>query len=82
MIKELSVRLYGLQVGVLGLVKGKMEFVYDDVCQRAISLSLSVQKEPSKEKSCRAFFGGLLPENSNMRELLAIKYNINLIKGP
>lgn len=78
MIKELSVRLYGLQVGVLGLVKGKMEFVYDDVCQRAISLSLPLQKEPFKEKSCRAFFGGLLQENPNMRELLAKKYNINI----
>lgn len=78
MIKELSVRLYGLQVGVLRLVNGKMEFVYDDSPQRAISLSLPVQKEPFKEIACRAFFGGLLPENPNMRELLAKKYNINI----
>ena len=78
MVKELSVRLYGLQVGVLRLVNGKMEFTYDEGAQNQISLSLPLQKEPFKEKACRAFFGGLLPENTNMRELLAKKYNINV----
>ena len=78
MVKELSVRLYGLQVGVLRLVNGKMEFTYDEGVQNQISLSLPLQKEPFKEKACRAFFGGLLPENTNMRELLAKKYNINV----
>ena len=78
MTKELSVRLHGLQVGVLRLVNGKMEFTYDENAQKPISLSLPLQKEPFKEKVCRAFFGGLLPENPNMRELLAKKYNINV----
>ena len=78
MAKELSVRLHGLQVGVLRLVNGKMEFTYDENAQNPISLSLPLQKEPFKEKVCRAFFGGLLPENPNMRELLAKKYNINV----
>ena len=78
MVKELSVRLYGLQVGVLRLVNGKMEFTYDEGVQNQISLSLPLQREPFKEKACRAFFGGLLPENTNMRELLAKKYNINV----
>ena len=78
MAKELSVRLHGLQVGVLRLVNGKMEFTYDENAQKPISLSLPLQKEPFKEKVCRAFFGGLLPENPNMRELLAKKYNINV----
>ena len=78
MAKELSVRLHGLQVGVLRLVNGKMEFTYDENAQTPISLSLPLQKEPFKEKVCRAFFGGLLPENPNMRELLAKKYNINV----
>ncbi len=78
MVKELSVRLYGLQVGVLRLVNGKMEFTYDEGAQNQISLSLPLQREPFKEKACRAFFGGLLPENTNMRELLAKKYNINV----
>ena len=78
MAKELSVRLQGVQVGVLRLVNGKMEFTYDENAQKPISLSLPLQKEPFKEKVCRAFFGGLLPENPNMRELLAKKYNINV----
>lgn len=78
MAKELSVRLHGLQVGVLRLVNGKMEFTYDENAQKPISLSLPLQKEPFKEKVCRAFFGGFLPENPNMRELLAKKYNINV----
>lgn len=78
MTKELSVRLQGVQVGVLRLVNGKMEFTYDENAQNPISLSLPLQKEPFKEKVCRAFFGGLLPENPNMRELLAKKYNINV----
>ena len=78
MAKELSVRLHGLQVGVLRLVNGKMEFTYDENAQKPISLSLPLQKEPFKEKVCRAFFGGLLSENPNMRELLAKKYNINV----
>lgn len=78
MTKELSVRLHGLQMGVLKLVNGKMEFTYDENANKPISLSLPLQKEPFKEKVCRAFFGGLLPENPNMRELLAKKYNINV----
>lgn len=78
MTKELSVRLQGVQVGVLRLVNGKMEFTYDENAQNPISLSLPLQKEPFKEKVCRAFFGGLLPENPNMRELLSKKYNINV----
>lgn len=78
MVKELSVRLQGLQVGILRLVKGKMEFTYDSATQTPISLSLPLQKESFKEKACRAFFGGLLPENPNIRELLAKKYNINV----
>lgn len=60
MVKELSVRLHGVQVGILRLVKGKMEFTYDENVQNPISLSFPLQKEPFKEKSCRAFFGGLL----------------------
>lgn len=77
MAKELSVRLNGVEVGILRLVNGKMEFMYNDNISEPLSLSLPIQKEPFKEKICRAFFGGLLPENPNMRSLLAKKYNIN-----
>jgi len=78
MTKQLSVRLKGIEVGVLSLVNGKMEFVYNKNATQPISLSLPIQKEPFKEKLCRSFFGGLLPENPNMRDLLAKKYNINI----
>jgi len=78
MTKELSVRLHGEEIGILGHVNGKMEFTYNDNAKTPISLSLPLQKEPFKEKACRAYFGGLLPENLNMRELLAKKYNINI----
>lgn len=75
---ELSVRLNGIEVGTLSLINGKMEFLYNDDADFPISLSLPLSKEPYKEKICRAYFGGLLPENPNMRELLAKKYKINI----
>lgn len=78
MTKQLSVRLNGIEVGILSLVNGKMEFVYNENANQPISLSLPIQKEPFKEKLCRSFFGGLLPENPNIRDLLAKKYNINI----
>lgn len=78
MARELSVRLNGIEVGTLSLVNGKMEFLYSDSCEYPISLSLPLSKEPYKEKICRAYFGGLLPENPNMRDLLAKKYKIGI----
>jgi len=78
MTKQLSVRLNGIEVGILSLINGKMEFVYNENATQPISLSLPIQKETFKEKLCRSFFGGLLPENPNMRDLLAKKYNINI----
>ena len=78
MTKELSVRLNGIEVGTLSLKDGKMEFLYNDNTEYPISLSLPLSKEPYKEKVCRAYFGGLLPENPNMRDLLSKKYKINI----
>ena len=78
MAKSLSVRLHGKEVGILSLVDGKMEFLYNKGAENPISLSLPIQEAPFKEKACRAFFGGLLPENLNMREVLAKKFNINI----
>ena len=80
MVHELSVRLNGIEVGTLSLINGKMEFAYNEKCKYPLSLSLPLSKEPYKEKVCRAYFGGLLPENPNMRDLLAKKYNIGIIK--
>lgn len=78
MTKELSVRLNGIEVGTLSLKDGKMEFLYNDKTEYQISLSLPLSKEPYKEKVCRAYFGGLLPENPNMRDLLSKKYKISI----
>lgn len=78
MLRELSVRLNGIEIGTLFLVNGKMEFTYNEKCEYPISLSLPLSKEPYKEKICRAYFGGLLPENPNMRDLLAKKYKITI----
>ena len=78
MTKSLSVRLHGKEIGILALVNGKMQFTYNKNIQKPISLSLPIQEAPFKEKACRAFFGGLLPENPNMRKILAEKYNISI----
>jgi len=78
MSKELSVRLNGLEVGILKLTNGKMEFTYNNDAKKTLSLSLPLQKESFKEKICRSYFGGLLPENPNTRDLLAKKYKINI----
>ena len=76
--KELSVRRNGIEVGILSLINGKMEFLYNETAKFPISLSMPLQKDSFKEKVCRAYFGGLLPENPNMRELLSKKYKINI----
>ena len=78
MTKELSVRLNGIEIGTLSIINGKMEFLYNDNAKYPISLSLPLSKEPYKEKACRAYFGGLLPENANMRDLLAKKYKTGI----
>jgi len=77
MTKKLSVRLNGIEVGVLSLVNGKMEFAYKDNVKYPISLSLPLTNEVYKEKVCRSYFGGLLPENPIMRDLLSKKYKIS-----
>lgn len=78
MNNKLSVRLNSIEVGILKLVNGKMEFTYNDEAKEPLSLSLPLQKEPFKEKICRSYFGGLLPENPNIRDLLAKKYKIKI----
>lgn len=75
--KKLSVRLHGLEVGILEERNGKMRFKYLDNPEFELSLSLPIRKEVFPEKECRGYFGGLLPENENMREILAKKYKIS-----
>lgn len=75
--KKLSVRLHGIEVGILEERNGKMRFKYLENPDFGLSLSLPVRKEVFPEKECRGYFGGLLPENENMREILAKKYKIS-----
>lgn len=76
-IKELSVRLHGREIGILKLVGGKMQFSYNEETDFPISLSMPLQVKSYKEKICRTFFGGFLPENIEIRKILAQKYKIN-----
>ena len=43
----------------------------------ALAFITESAKDIYKEKVCRAYFGGLLPENPNMRDLLSKKYMIS-----
>lgn len=76
-IKKLSVRLYGKEIGILEDKAGKMRFQYLKHAQTPLSLSLPIREEIYSEKRCKAYFGGLLPENDTMRKAIATKYKIN-----
>lgn len=76
-IKSLSVRLNGKEVGILQEHGGKMRFKYNKNVQLPLSLSLPIREEAYPEKECKAYFGGLLPENEETRKTLSIKYKIN-----
>lgn len=76
-IKQLSVRLYGKEVGILQEYGGKMHFKYNKNAPSVLSLSLPIREEIYTEKYCKAYFGGLLPENAETRTAIAIRYKIN-----
>lgn len=76
-IKKLSVRLYGKEIGILEDKAGKMRFQYHKDAQTPLSLSLPIREEAYPERICKAYFGGLLPENDSMRKAIAIRYKIN-----
>jgi len=42
-----------------------------------ISLSLPIRKEPYDDKSCKAFFAGLLPEGEHARKEIAAQFGVN-----
>lgn len=78
MDKKLSVRLHGHEVGILSQDEsGKMSFKYLPEVNQALSLSLPMQVEPFDDKACIAYFGGLLPEDNDVRKNLAKKYSIS-----
>lgn len=76
--KQLSVRFYGQPVGMLEQTPaGKMKFTYDQYTIQAISIGMPLREEAYDELRCEAFFGGLLPENEHMREIIGRKYGVS-----
>lgn len=75
MSEELSVRLCEKSVGTLRLNSGSMEFNYT-VDARPLSLSMPAREESYKNRSCEAFFGGLLPEPVETKKLIARLYGL------
>jgi serine/threonine-protein kinase HipA len=76
--KQLSIRLLGNPVGTLEQTpEGKKIFTYNSDVLTPISLSMPVRKEPYGEKTCEAFFGGLLPESDTARQLIGKKYSVS-----
>ncbi|MDR1696483.1 MAG: type II toxin-antitoxin system HipA family toxin [Endomicrobium sp.] len=78
MNNELSVRLYGKETGILRQTNnGKLEFVYNDNAQTAVSNSLPLSKKIFDDNECSPYFNGLLPENGEVRNMLGRIFGIN-----
>ncbi|MBX9770037.1 MAG: type II toxin-antitoxin system HipA family toxin [Candidatus Obscuribacterales bacterium] len=76
--KQLSVRLYGLPVGILEQdLRGHMRFTYLDTAARPLSISMPLGKQEYDNNNCVAFFGGLLPESDHARQLLGKRFGIS-----
>ena len=82
MPKTLDVYLHEKIVGQLAQdTQGEMSFTYsihwlNDPNAINLSCSLPLQKETFKRKDCRAFFGGILPEE-NQRKIIAKNLGIS-----
>lgn len=78
MDKQLSVVLHGQPIGILTQDEaGKMSFQYLPDAHQALSLSLPLQSEPFENKLTQAYFGGLLPEDNEVRKLIAKKHSVS-----
>ncbi len=78
MSKKLSVRLHGIQMGILEQnLSGKLSFCYDSSAKQALSFSLPLREQAYDEKHCEAYFGGLLPESEIAKKIIAKKYGIS-----
>jgi serine/threonine-protein kinase HipA len=72
MSRELVVYLDQERVGMLGQSgDGRMAFVYDSLHVLPLSFSMPTREEPYGNKECRAFFGGLLPDDREREKLAA-----------
>ncbi len=60
--KQLSIRLYGREVGTLSQDdRGKLAFTYNEAASQPISISMPLRADPYTDERCEAYFGGLLP---------------------
>jgi len=76
--KQLSVRLHGIQVGILEqTLSGELCFCYDNSATQALSFSMPLHQQPYHKKHCDAFFGGLLPESESTKKIIGKKYGIS-----
>ncbi len=82
MTKALDVYLHDNLVGKLAQDKhGQMAFIYDEgwlsnPTAKPLSQSLALQKESFRQKQCRGYFAGILPEESN-RNIIAKNLGIS-----
>jgi len=75
---QLSVRLYGDAIGVLEQAPhGKMVFSYNDSVSQSLSLGMPLSQQVYHTVECEAFFGGLLPENEEVKKLIGKRYGVS-----
>lgn len=75
---QLSIRLYGLPVGVLEQTStGKMRFTYNSSANQAISINMPLREEPYESIASEAYFGGLLPESDVVKKIIGKRYGIS-----
>lgn len=71
-------RLYGIPVGILEKTpERKMYFAYLKDAKMAISQSMPLKERAFDHKNCKAYFGGLIPENETFRAILAERYQFD-----
>ncbi len=76
--KKLYVSLAGKCLGSLSQDRGgKIIFQYENNAQRALSLSLPLEKHSFTARQCEGYFNGLLPESDSVRAALAKRYGIS-----
>lgn len=77
-MSRLAVWLYDKHVGTLRQDKsGRMSFSYVDATTPALSLSMPVREQPYEHHFCESFFGGLLPESDQARQLIGRRFGVN-----
>jgi serine/threonine-protein kinase HipA len=78
MSKTLGVWLDQSLAGLLQQdLSGRMSFSYDSSAQRPLSISMPLRTEPYGDRVCESFFGGLLPESEQARQLIGKTFGVN-----